>query len=186
MSDAGQEEAAIDTSSSGSESAERTTVFVSDPSAEAERVAQLLRATGYQVVDVPMSMLLARVAAQQPRVVLVDADAEGARELGSKLREAVGTPAIEVLFLGCRQGRFEHHLSTDALLGVEEEGLELAAEQRLDADGGTTRAKRARRIAGRRRGRRARRDRRRRRGRGRPHLGGQCRGRLNDGIGGRR
>ena len=38
------------------------TVFVSDPSAEAERVAQTLRAAGYTVVDVPLSMLIARVA----------------------------------------------------------------------------------------------------------------------------
>ena len=38
------------------------TIFVSDPSAEAERVAQQLRASGFGVVDVPLSMLAARVA----------------------------------------------------------------------------------------------------------------------------
>src|SRR5580658_5040738 len=49
------------------------TVFVSDPTAEAERVARELRAAGYAVVDVPLSMLVARVAVQHPRIILVDA-----------------------------------------------------------------------------------------------------------------
>jgi hypothetical protein len=76
------------------------TVFVSDPSAEAERIAQALRATGYIVVDVPMSMLLARVAVQRPRVVLVDADAEGALESVGKLRELPDAEGIDIVFLG--------------------------------------------------------------------------------------
>ncbi|HWL84710.1 MAG TPA: hypothetical protein VNO21_02850, partial [Polyangiaceae bacterium] len=53
----------------------KATVFVSDPSVEAERISQALRNDGYAVVDVPLSMLVARVAVQRPRVVLVDADA---------------------------------------------------------------------------------------------------------------
>jgi DNA ligase (NAD+) len=56
------------------------TVFVSDPTAEAERVSEALRAAGFQVIDVPLSMLVARVAVQRPHVVIVDADAEGALE----------------------------------------------------------------------------------------------------------
>jgi hypothetical protein len=76
------------------------TVFVSDPSAEAERIAQALRATGYVVVDVPMSMLLARVAVQRPRIVLVDADAEGALESVERLRELPDAEGIDVVFLG--------------------------------------------------------------------------------------
>jgi hypothetical protein len=76
------------------------TVFVSDPSAEAERIAQALRATGYAVVDVPMSMLLARVAVQRPRVVLVDADAEGALESVGRLRELPDAEGIDIVFLG--------------------------------------------------------------------------------------
>jgi hypothetical protein len=76
------------------------TVFVSDPSAEAERIAQALRATGYVVVDVPMSMLLARVAVQRPRVVLVDADAEGALESVGRLRELPDAEGIDIIFLG--------------------------------------------------------------------------------------
>jgi hypothetical protein len=86
-------------------------VFVSDPSAEAERIALALRATGYVVVDVPMSMLLARVAVQHPRLVLVDADADGALESVERLRELPDADGIEVVFLG-HAGR--------ALNGVED------------------------------------------------------------------
>ena len=55
----------------------KETIFVSDPSAEAEQIATSLRARGYVVVDVPFAMLLARVAVQRPRIVIVDADADG-------------------------------------------------------------------------------------------------------------
>jgi len=89
------------------------TVFVSDPSAEAERVAQALRASGYAVVDVPLSMLVARVAVQRPKVLLVDADAEGATEAVARVRELSETDAIDVLFLG---------KPDDTLLGVDDEG----------------------------------------------------------------
>jgi hypothetical protein len=76
------------------------TVFVSDPSAEAERVAQVLRTGNYLVVDVPLSMLVARVAVQRPRVVLVDADAEGALDTVARMRELPECEGVEVLFLG--------------------------------------------------------------------------------------
>ncbi len=75
------------------------TVFVSDPTAEAERVSQALRGAGYVVVDVPLSMLVARVAVQRPRVVLVDADSEGALEVVSRMRELPDAEGIDVLFL---------------------------------------------------------------------------------------
>ena len=75
------------------------TVFVSDPTAEAERIAQALRAAGYAVVDVPLSMLVARVAVQHPRVILVDADAEGALEVVARMRELPAADAIDVLFI---------------------------------------------------------------------------------------
>jgi hypothetical protein len=78
------------------------TVFVSDPSAEAERIAQALRTTGYVVVDVPMSMLLARVAVQRPRLVVIDADADGALEAVERLRDLPDTESVEVVFLGHR------------------------------------------------------------------------------------
>ncbi len=75
------------------------TVFVSDPTAEAERVAQALRAAGYAVVDVPQSMLVARVAVQHPRVVLVDADSDGALEVVARMRELPDADDIHVLFV---------------------------------------------------------------------------------------
>jgi hypothetical protein len=78
----------------------RAAVFVSDPSAEAERVAQHLRAAGYSVVDVPLSMLAARVAVQRPRAVVVDADAAGVVQALAAVRRAGGDPGIDVLLLG--------------------------------------------------------------------------------------
>ena len=76
------------------------TVFVSDPSAEAERMSQALRGAGYVVIDVPLSMLIARVAVQRPRVILVDADAEGALEAVGRVHEVANLEEIDVLFLG--------------------------------------------------------------------------------------
>jgi hypothetical protein len=74
-------------------------VFVSDPTAEAERVAQALRGAGYVVVDVPLSMLIARVAVQHPRIILVDADSEGALDVVARMRELPDAEDIDVLFL---------------------------------------------------------------------------------------
>jgi hypothetical protein len=76
-----------------------TTVFVSDPTAEAERVAQALRVGGYAVVDVPLSMLVARVAVQVPHVILIDADSDGALDAVSRMRELPDADDIHVLFL---------------------------------------------------------------------------------------
>lgn len=75
------------------------TVFVSDPTAEADSVAQALRGAGYAVVDVPLSMLIARVAVQHPRLVLVDADSEGALDIVGRMRELPDADDIHVLFL---------------------------------------------------------------------------------------
>jgi hypothetical protein len=74
-------------------------VFVSDPSAEAERVAQQLRGAGYLVVDVPLSMLAARVAVQTPSAIIVDADASGVAEALLTARASASLP-LPVLFLG--------------------------------------------------------------------------------------
>ncbi|HEY2517620.1 MAG TPA: hypothetical protein VGI39_42415, partial [Polyangiaceae bacterium] len=82
------------------ESAHGVTVFVSDPSAEAERLAQALRAAGYVVVDVPLSFLLPRVAVQRPRVIVVDGDADGAMEATARIRELSENETIDFIYLG--------------------------------------------------------------------------------------
>lgn len=74
-------------------------MFVSDPTAEAERVAQALRVGGYLVVDVPLSMLVARVAVQCPHVILIDADSDGALDAVGRVRELPDADDIHVLFL---------------------------------------------------------------------------------------
>jgi len=81
-------------------SLEKTTVFVSDPSVEAERITQALRTAEFHVVDVPLAMLVARVAVQRPRVVILDADAEGALDVVARMRELPDADGIDVLFCG--------------------------------------------------------------------------------------
>jgi hypothetical protein len=96
------------------------TVFVSDPTAEAERVARALRGAGYVVVDVPQSMLVARVAVQHPRVVLIDADSEGALDVVSRMRELPDADDIHVLFVARPGGAIP---SPDEALAHEGSGL---------------------------------------------------------------
>ena len=78
----------------------QVSVFVSDPTDEAERVARALRAQGCNVVDVPQSMLVARAAVQRPRVVLLDADGSGALDVAARLRQIPSGEEVHVLFLG--------------------------------------------------------------------------------------
>lgn len=96
------------------------TVFVSDPSAEAERIAQALRASGYTVVDVPLSMLVARVAVQHPRVILLDADSEGALDAIARMRELPDAEGIDVLFVARPEGAIK---SNEEALAHEGSGL---------------------------------------------------------------
>ena len=79
-------------------------MFVTDSSPEAETVTRALRAAGHTVVDVVLSMLVARVAVQRPRIVLVDADAEGALEIVERMRELPNADDIHVLFVACAGG----------------------------------------------------------------------------------
>ena len=76
------------------------TIFVSDPSAEADRLSAALHGKGYSVIDVPLSLLVARVAVQTPSLILLDIDAEGALDVIARLRELPGTHGIDILFLG--------------------------------------------------------------------------------------
>ncbi len=97
-----------------------TTVFVSDPTAEAERIAQALRGAGYVVVDVPLSMLIARVAVQHPRVILVDADGDGALDVVARMRELPDADDIDVLFIARPGGAVA---SPEQAMGLEGSGL---------------------------------------------------------------
>ena len=75
-------------------------IFVSDASAEAERLTTALRGRGYPVIDVPLGLLVSRVAVQRPSLILCDADATGALETIQRVRETPGGNRIDVLFLG--------------------------------------------------------------------------------------
>jgi hypothetical protein len=79
-------------------------VFVSDASAEVERIGDTLRAAGYVVVDVPMSMLSSRVAAQRPNVVLIDVDADGVLDELARIRKLPGSGAIDFVYIGRGDG----------------------------------------------------------------------------------
>ncbi len=76
------------------------TVFLADPSAEAERISQVLRTAGYLVADVPLSMLFSRIAVQRPDVVLLDVDAEGALAEVAHVRELPDTGGVDFVFFG--------------------------------------------------------------------------------------
>jgi hypothetical protein len=75
-------------------------VFISDASAEAERLTLALRSRGYVVVDVPLALLAGRVAIQRPALVLCDADAEGALQALERVHEASAPEQIPVVLLG--------------------------------------------------------------------------------------
>jgi CheY-like chemotaxis protein len=119
------------------------TLFVSDPTVEAEGMTRALRSSGYSVVDVPLSMLVARVAVQPPRVVLVDADSHGAFEVVARMRELPHGDGIPVLFIAEKGGAVANQ---DEALAHEGSGLfvrplDLAALVReVDALTGDSRA----------------------------------------------
>jgi len=65
-------------------------IFVSDASAEAERLMTMLRGRGYGVVDVPLTLLLSRASVQRPSIILCDADTAQAIETIKRLHEVQG------------------------------------------------------------------------------------------------
>jgi hypothetical protein len=77
-----------------------TLIFVSDASAEAERLTTALRSRGYPVIDVPLGLLVSRVSVQRPALILCDADAAAALDTIQRVREIPGGNRIDVLFLG--------------------------------------------------------------------------------------
>ena len=96
------DDAAPEPSTQGGGNGMPPTVFLADPSAEAERIAQVLRTAGYLVADVPLSMLYSRIAVQHPDVVLLDADAEGALAEVKHVRELPAADGIDFVFFGRR------------------------------------------------------------------------------------
>lgn len=93
------------------------TVFVSDASAEAVRISDMLRTAGYTVVDVPLSMLISRASVQKPNVVLVDVDASGALDAVMKLRRQPGAGSVDFIYVGTGDGKI-----TDADGALSHEG----------------------------------------------------------------
>ncbi len=75
-------------------------IFVSDASAEAERLTKALRERGYAVVDVPLSMLVGRVTVQRPALILCDVDADAALETTHRLRYVPGGSGVDLIFFG--------------------------------------------------------------------------------------
>jgi hypothetical protein len=90
------------------------TIFVSDPSVEADRLSTSLRSRGYTVIDVPLSLLLARVAVQIPSIILLDVEADGALEIAVRLREIPGGQSVDVLFLGDAPAPLGEQATSDA------------------------------------------------------------------------
>lgn len=78
---------------------EPSAIFICDASAEAERLSDALRARGYAVADVPLSLLVARVAVQRPALILVDVDSTGASAVVGRLRQMPDAAGIPLLFL---------------------------------------------------------------------------------------
>jgi hypothetical protein len=92
---------------------------VSDASAEAERLISTLRTRGYQVVDVPLGLLVNRVSVQRPALILCDADAPGAVESVERIhRDVPGGHRVDVVFVRERGG----HSSPELTSIIEREG----------------------------------------------------------------
>ncbi|NUP08598.1 MAG: hypothetical protein HOW73_21325 [Polyangiaceae bacterium] len=75
-------------------------IVLSDASVEGEDIASILRARGFVVFDVPLVLLEARVASDEPQVVIVDVDQPGAIEQIQRLRETLPGSRAHVFCLG--------------------------------------------------------------------------------------
>ncbi len=76
-----------------------TLIFMSDASAEAERLSAALRTRGYWVVDVPLGLLAGRVAVQRPSLVVLDADAPSIADTVQRMQAAAGGKPIDVVLI---------------------------------------------------------------------------------------
>jgi hypothetical protein len=111
-------------------------IFMSDASAEADRLSAALRARGYAVVDVPLGLLAGRAAVQRPAAVICDADAPGTLETVRRMQSVTGGRAIEVVLVGeaagtAESGRVELESESSGLFTrpVSAEDLVLKVEQ---------------------------------------------------------
>ena len=76
-------------------------ILTTDASAEGESCASALRARGFHVVDVPLSLLEARAAiGEAPRVIVVDLDQPGALDAVERLRELPAGASAELVCIG--------------------------------------------------------------------------------------
>jgi hypothetical protein len=91
-------------------------IFVADASAEAERLTVALRARGYPVLDVPLGLLMSRVAVQRPVLVLLDIDSLGALDVCRDLKASAGNP-IRQLLIGDASRTLETQRDAVAELG---------------------------------------------------------------------
>jgi hypothetical protein len=85
---------------SGEPTLELPILFVSDASAETERLTSALRARRYVTIDVPTALLAGRVAVQRPDLILCDADEDGAIEALDKVRKLSADRPIPVILIG--------------------------------------------------------------------------------------
>jgi hypothetical protein len=74
-------------------------IFMSDASAEAERLSAVLRARGHAVIDVPLGLLAGRVAVQRPSLVLLDADTPGTLETVQRMQAAGSGRPIDIVLI---------------------------------------------------------------------------------------
>jgi hypothetical protein len=109
----------------GAERRAGATIFVTDPTVEAARIEWDLRARGYDVIDVPLAMLVGRVAVQRPTLILLDVDAAGALEVAARVRQLPDAAEIGIIYAGGAAlpggdegavARFERPIDVDALL----------------------------------------------------------------------
>jgi len=83
-------------------------IFVSDASAEAERLTTALRVRGYVVVDVPLTLVVSRAAVQRPSLILCDVDADNAIDTMARLRDVPGGSGVDIIFLGEAGGKLDN------------------------------------------------------------------------------